>query len=171
MLEHAELRALLPQRFPMLLLDRVTEVEPGVRLTAVKAVTGCEPCYRGLSDTAPPSAYRYPPSLLLESFGQAAAVLWFLQHPELEDGEDRLPLFTSVRDLRFGDPVLPGDLVRHEVRMDHAVPGAAFVTGETRVGGRCVATVGSLMAAVRPRSELGPARASGMEPKGDTDSE
>lgn len=54
-LEHAELRALLPHRYPMLLLDRVEAVEPGVSLEAVKTVTGCEPCYRGSPRASPPT--------------------------------------------------------------------------------------------------------------------
>ncbi|HEU4423840.1 MAG TPA: beta-hydroxyacyl-ACP dehydratase [Pilimelia sp.] len=156
MLDHASLQAILPQRYPMLLIDRVVRVEPRVSITAVKAITAVEPCYRDLPDGTPPSGYAYPVSLLVESFGQAAAILWFLDRDELSTSDDAMPMLAVVRDYRVHGEAYPGDVVRHEVRLDHAVDGAAFGTGEILVGDRVIATVGSLLAVVRPRSSLLP---------------
>ncbi|MEE3922546.1 hypothetical protein V2I01_42060 [Micromonospora sp. BRA006-A] len=58
------IRGLLPQRFPLLLVDRVVEVRPD-GIVAEKAVTAAEWCYAGLDETTPPEAYAYPVALLL----------------------------------------------------------------------------------------------------------
>ena len=151
MLGHAELRALLPQRWPMLLLDRVEELEPGVRVTAVKAVTGAEPCYQGLPDGLPAGRYAYPFPLLLESFGQACAVLW--RTSTASDPGDVL-MFAAARDCVPRAAVYPGDVLRHEARLEHVVPGTAFASGSTWVGDREVATFGSLVAVTRPAAQI-----------------
>ncbi|MEU5695833.1 beta-hydroxyacyl-ACP dehydratase [Actinosynnema sp. NPDC020468] len=151
MLDHARIRALLPHRHPMVLLDRVESIEPGVRLIATKAVTVTEPCYRDLPDTAPASAYAYPVSLLLESFGQAAAVLW-LHGGRRPDG--LLPMLAALRDCVLEHPVYPGDVLRHEVLLEHGGEGVSTASGTTRVGDRRVAVMGSFLAVVRPRTDL-----------------
>ena len=153
MIEYAQLCALLPQRYPMLLLDRVVEVRPGHSITAVKAVTGAEPCYRDLPDGAGPDHFRYPPALIVESFGQAAAVMWLLDSRAL-DAAGTVPMLAAVKDFRFEGDAYPGDVLRHEVRLDHAVDGAAFGTGEVYAGSRRIATVGSLLAVVRPSASV-----------------
>jgi 3-hydroxymyristoyl/3-hydroxydecanoyl-(acyl carrier protein) dehydratase len=152
-LEHGQIQAMLPQRYPMLLLDRALHVTPGIAMTAVKAVSATDPCYRSVPAGAPPEAYAFPVSLLVESFGQAAAVVWLSRHPEL-DATGSLPLLAVVRDFRIEGDVRPGDVIRHEVQMDHAVDGAGFGTGEIFVGDRRIATVGSLLAVVRPDAAL-----------------
>jgi 3-hydroxyacyl-[acyl-carrier-protein] dehydratase len=169
MLEHAQLRAILPHRYPMLLLDRVLAVTPGASLTAVKAVTGCEPCYRALPDGLPPERYAYPVSLMLESFGQAAAVLWLLSAGDRSAGDrsagDRpagdadVLMLAVVRDFQLHGEAYPGDVLRHEVRLDHALDGAGIGVGEIFVGDRRIAAVGSLLAVVRPSQSLLPAAA------------
>jgi 3-hydroxyacyl-[acyl-carrier-protein] dehydratase len=146
-LEHNDLAALLPHRYPMLLLDRVDAVRPGETLHAYKAVTGCEPCYRGIAPDQPADRYAYPASLLIESFGQAAAVLWLLSQRTRAVG---LPMFTAAKDCLILRPVHPGDVIRHAVRLEQAVDGAAFAAGTSWVGDDKVAEFGSLMAVIRP---------------------
>lgn len=145
-LEHAALRALLPHRHPMILLDRVEAVVPGESLRAVKAISGCEPCYRDAPPDADTDWYAYPFSLLLESFGQAAAVLWLLGAPH----EHGLPMFAAAKDCRPLAPVRPGDVVVHHVELEQTVHGAAFATGTSWVGRTRVAEYVQLMAVVRP---------------------
>jgi 3-hydroxyacyl-[acyl-carrier-protein] dehydratase len=149
-LDHARIRALLPHRHPMLLVDRVEELAPGVSLTAVKAVTGSEPCYRDLPDDASADRYAYPMSLLVESFGQAAAILWLVSAAEMGRPGHGLPMFAAARDCRLEQPVYPGDVVRHRVRLDQVVEGAAFAAGESWVGETRVASFGSMLAVIRP---------------------
>ncbi len=153
MAEHADLRAILPQAAPMVLLDRVELVEPGRSLRAYKAVSGSEPCYLHLAAGLPARRWAYPVSLLLESFGQAAAVLWSSRTGPLT-GEDDVLMFAAARDCAVLGPAYPGDVLRHEVTLDTAVAGTAFASGSTWVGDRCVATVGSFVAVVRPAAGL-----------------
>lgn len=153
-LDHAAIRECLPVRHPMLLVDRVLAVEPGVSITAVKAVTGSEPCYQGLPEGLPAQRYAYPSSLILESFGQAAAVLW-VQTARAGAAElAEVLMLAGFRRCRITGRVYPGDLLRHEIRIDQVVHGTAFSSGETWVGDRRVASMGSLVAVSRPRSSV-----------------
>ncbi|HEV2371950.1 MAG TPA: hypothetical protein VGS19_07270 [Streptosporangiaceae bacterium] len=144
-LEHAQIRDLLPHRYPMLLLDRVEAMVPGESLEAVKVISGCEPCYDGLPDN-----YAFPTSLLIESFGQAAAVLWLLSRQQGQRPAGELPMFVAARNCQLTRPVYPGDVVRHRVRLDQAVDGAAFASGDSRTGDHQVAVFASMMAVTRP---------------------
>jgi 3-hydroxyacyl-[acyl-carrier-protein] dehydratase len=153
MREHAELRAILPQAAPMVLLDRVELVEPGRSLRAYKAVSGSEPCYLDLPAGLPRRRWAYPVSLLLESFGQAAAVLWASRTGRLA-GDDEVLMFAAARDCAFPGAAYPGDVVRHEVTLDSTVAGTGFATGASWVGDRLVGSYGSFVAVVRPASVL-----------------
>ncbi|WP_063843154.1 3-hydroxyacyl-ACP dehydratase FabZ family protein [Sphaerimonospora mesophila] len=149
-LDHAAIRDLLPHRHPMLLVDRVETFVPGESLVAVKAISACEPCYRSLPEDAGPAGHAYPASLLIESFGQAAALLWLLSVPRAEPAPPSVPMFAAARDCVIERPVHPGDVVRHLVRLEQVVDGAAFAGGESRVGSSRVASYASLMAVIRP---------------------
>ena len=153
MTEHGELRHILPHGAPMVLLDRVELVEPGRSLRAVKTISGSEPCYLSLPAGLPRRRWAYPVSLLLESFGQAAAVLWASRAGRL-GGADTVLMFAAARDCAFPGQAYPGDLVRHEVTLEHTVADAAFASGSSWVGDRRIASYGSLVAVVRPASVL-----------------
>lgn len=147
MREHADIRAVLPQRHPLLLVDRVLDLRPGSSIRTIKAVTGTEPCYADLPDGH--GCYAYPHSLLIESFGQSAALLW-LDNQELADDPERVLMFVGARNYRFEGSAHPGDVVRHEVQLDSVLVDTAIASGETWVGERRIATVTSLIAARRP---------------------
>ncbi|MDO3686683.1 3-hydroxyacyl-ACP dehydratase FabZ family protein [Micromonospora sp. C28ISP2-4] len=154
MLEYAELTAILPHRHPILQIDRVLEVEPGRRIVAVKAVTGTEPCFAGLAEGLAPGAYGYPPALLVESLGQAGAALWVLSARAGGETLDGTLVFGAARDFRFVGAAYPGDVMRHEVVVESLKANSAVMRGETWVGDRRIAVVGSMLAVARPESEL-----------------
>lgn len=157
--EHPDIRAVLPQRYPMLLVDRILELDPGCSIRTVKAVTATEPCYAALPDNAEPWRYHYPPALLVESFGQSAALLWLGGVPPPDDGLTLM--FIGATDFVFEGAVLPGDVLTHIVRLDTVIAGTAFASGETWAGSRRVARVANLVATRRPvRPTTGPADAS-----------
>jgi 3-hydroxyacyl-[acyl-carrier-protein] dehydratase len=158
MRDHSRIRALLPQRHPMLLVDRVIRLEPGVSICATKAITGSEPCYQGLAEGLAPQRYAYPTSLLIESFGQAAALLWLASDQPGAVHSDEVLLFAAARDCHVHGHAFPGDVLRHMVRLDAVAGGAAFAEGETWVDERRIASFGSLIATVRPISTLLPLR-------------
>lgn len=138
----------------MLLVDRVTAVEVGAWITAIKAVTASEPCYREMAEGLPLKRYAYPISLQLESLGQAAALLWLGSGVGQRVGDGEVLLFAAARDCRFTGRAYPGDVLRHEVRLQKVTGGGAVAEGETWVEDRRIAVVGSLVAAIRPASVL-----------------
>jgi 3-hydroxyacyl-[acyl-carrier-protein] dehydratase len=151
--------AVLPHRYPMLLLDRVVEIVPGRSLVARKAVSGAEPWYTG--DVA---SVGYPPVLLVESWCQAAAVLSLGAGPAGgrpagggpagEADADKVLLFGSISGLRLTGRVLPGDVVEHHVRLTRAVADTVVVHGESRVGDAVVLAVDRVLIARRPAAAL-----------------
>jgi 3-hydroxyacyl-[acyl-carrier-protein] dehydratase len=154
-LDLGAIRRLLPHGHPMVLLDRVVAVEPGVGLRAIKAISGSEPCYADVAPGLPPECYAYPSSLLVESFGQAAALLWLLSNDAPELSEDLVLMFAAARDCEFTGLAYPGDVLRHDVRLVQVAAGTAFVSGTTHTRpSRQIASFGSLIAAVRPRPSL-----------------
>ncbi len=152
LLSHADITRVLPHRHPVLLVDSVLTLDPGVAITATKAISGSEPCYAGLAEDAPPSAYAYPVSLIVESFGQAGAVLWLVGTPERPPGT---LIFGAARDVVVHDRAFPGDVLTHHVRIDSVKGPNAFMSGEVMAGDRTIATVGSVLAVLRETTMLG----------------
>lgn len=147
--EHADIRAVLPQRFPLLLVDRILDIDPGRCISTVKAVTGTDACFANLGEGAEHWRYRYPYSLIIESFGQSAALLWLNGRlPTTEN--DQVLMFIGATDFSFEGEAFPGDVLRHEVRMDSVISDTAFASGEIWVGSRRLATVTTLVATRRP---------------------
>jgi 3-hydroxyacyl-[acyl-carrier-protein] dehydratase len=142
----------LPHGHPMRLIDRIVSLQPGHSITAIKAITCTELCFRALGPDLPASRYAYPASLLLESFGQAAALLW------MEAGDaarpDDVVVLVGARNCRIEGAAYPGDVLTHVARLDYARDGHAIVAGETCVGDRRVATVESMVASMRAPSVL-----------------
>ncbi|NUR59921.1 MAG: beta-hydroxyacyl-ACP dehydratase [Catenulispora sp.] len=160
MLDIPAIHRLLPHRFPMLLIDRVTEMVPGERVVAVKAVTVNEPCYGSVPDGSPARAYRYPPALLVESWCQAAAVLAAWEAPRAEDGSPAgVALFGGASDVAFDGDVHPGELLEHRVRLTRTVGENWLFEGESTSAGRPVLRIGQLITALRSMDVLRPAPA------------
>lgn len=154
MITIAQLRQALPHRYPMMLVDRVTELVPGERLTALKAVTSNEPWYRDFGAGQTDEQYVYPQVLLMESWAQSAGVLatWDQPNPDVLDG--RVMLFGGATNVDFHRPVFPGDVVEHEVRLFRALSDTLIFDGESRVAGVPVLSVERMVMAFRPADEL-----------------
>lgn len=147
MRDHAGLRSVLPHRHPILLVDRVLRCEPGHEIEAVKAVTGSEPCYAGLAEDAPAAAFRYPEALLLESFAQSAGVLWCATLGREFRGT---LVLAELRGIRFHQPVLPGEVIRHVATVGSASGAIAVVSGRSSgSSGGLALTVDRLVLAAR----------------------
>jgi 3-hydroxyacyl-[acyl-carrier-protein] dehydratase len=127
----ADIKSLIPHRYPILLVDQVSKVEPGRFLVGRKAVTVAEPCYSGHADDAPAESYAYPISLLLESWAQAAVLLacWESPNPDVLAGQ--VELASGLRGVSFFAPVYPGDVLEHRVELVRTVDQAAIVTGSS----------------------------------------
>ncbi|WP_280444155.1 3-hydroxyacyl-ACP dehydratase FabZ family protein [Nocardia brasiliensis] len=153
MLNHSVIRDILPHGHPIALVDAVDELIPYERVVARKAISGCEPCYAGLTAGLSQAALAYPRPLLLESFGQSGAVLWLesMRRDKVEFAGQLI--FAALRNMSFHRLVYPGDTVRHTVRVDHIVGDNVFVSGETVIGEEPVMTVGEAIVSIRPLVE------------------
>src|SRR5829696_4186395 len=112
----AAVQAALPQRHPLLLVDQILSVQPGQAIETIKAISATDPCYATVPAGAGQDAYAYPVSLLIESFGQSAALLW-LGTEGLADDNSVL-LFLGARNYQVQGEAFPGDVVRHVVRLE-----------------------------------------------------
>ena len=98
------IHATLPHRYPMLLVDRVLELEPGVRIKALKNVTINEPYFPGHFPHYPVM----PGVLIVEALAQASAIIAYRGDPEAREGR-KLFMFAGIDDARFKRQVVPGD--------------------------------------------------------------
>lgn len=154
LLSHAQIKAILPHRHPMLLVDGVRSLEPGVRIVAVKCVTGSEPCYAHLADDSVAQSYAYPRSLVVESFGQAASIIYCARSRHEGDMPEQVMLFGSASRCRFEGDVFPGETMEHRARLDRSLSDAAIFSGEVWVGSRRVVEVGQIIVVLRPAGVL-----------------
>ena len=104
-MDNVAIRKLLPHRYPMLLVDRVLELEPGKRAVVIKNVTASEPFFQGHY----PSIPIMPGVLIIEAMAQAAGLAIA---PESVTG---VPLLTGIDNARFRKMAVPGDQIRIEI--------------------------------------------------------
>ena len=111
-LDIRKIMALIPHRYPFLLIDRVVSCEPGESVTALKNVSFNEPYFQGHFPGRPVM----PGVLIIEAMAQATGILAFAtvgQGP----GDGTLYYFVGIDKARFRQPVEPGDQLRLEARL------------------------------------------------------
>jgi 3-hydroxyacyl-[acyl-carrier-protein] dehydratase len=121
--------ALLPHRFPFLLVDRVLECEPGVALTAIKNVTINEPFFPGHFPHKPVM----PGVMILEALAQACGLLAFAT-AGWEPDDSHTFYFVSMDKVRFRRPVGPGDQLTLHVKSQRRIRDIWRFSTEARVG-------------------------------------
>ncbi len=141
-LQVQEIMALLPHRYPFLLIDRVLDYTPGESLTAIKNVTINEPIFTGHFPGMP----IFPGVLILEALAQATGILGF--KTVTERSENELYLFAAIDEARFKKPVVPGDTMVLEVKFLKERRNMWKFYGEAKVEGQIVCSA-ELMCARR----------------------
>ncbi|WP_277209526.1 3-hydroxyacyl-ACP dehydratase FabZ [Isoptericola croceus] len=124
-----EIREILPHRWPFLLVDRVEKVEPGVRGTGIKNVTGTEAWFQGHF----PGTAVLPGVVLIEAMAQMAGVVFALA------GAGPIGYLASVRSMRFRRTVVPGDQVVLTVARTAGGRGFTEFKVDARVAGALAA--------------------------------
>jgi 3-hydroxyacyl-[acyl-carrier-protein] dehydratase len=119
----------LPHRYPILLVDRVLDIELGKSIRAIKNVTINEPFFMGHFPHRPVM----PGVLMLEAMAQAAALLSFATQGVTPD-DKTVYYFAGIDGARFKRPVEPGDQLVMDVTLERAKAGIYKFKGVTRVG-------------------------------------
>jgi len=134
---------LLPHRFPFLMIDRVLEVEPGMKAVGVKCVSINEPQFQGHFPDQP----IMPGVLLCEAFAQVAGVIALSAYPDLAG---KAVYLLGLDKVRFRKPVRPGDQVIITVTKESESRGIWRFSAVAEVDGKKVAD-GGVMATVADR--------------------
>lgn len=125
------IREILPHRYPMLLVDRIEELE-AERIVGIKNITVNEPFFNGHFPDYPVM----PGVLILEAMAQVAGVLVLSQIP---DRKQKLVLLAGVDGAKFRKPVRPGDQLRIEMKLSKRKTTMAKMSGTASVDGVIVA--------------------------------
>src|SRR5678809_1412084 len=125
------IRDILPHRYPMLLVDRIEELEED-RVVGIKNVTANEPFFMGHFPDFPVM----PGVLIVEAMAQVAGVLVLSTIP---DRKSKLVLLASVDEAKFRKPVRPGDQLRIEMTLLKRKSSIARMSGTASVNGAVVA--------------------------------
>jgi 3-hydroxyacyl-[acyl-carrier-protein] dehydratase len=146
-MEQAEIQALLPHRYPFLLVDRIKELEPSRRIVAIKNVTINEPFFPGHFPGRPVM----PGVLIIEAMAQAGGVLVFKSVGSMAKP---IVFLTGIDEAKFRRPAVPGDQLRFEIEVLKKRPpfwkmqGKAFVDNELV----CEAVVTAMVTEEKPEA-------------------
>ena len=132
MLENIDIQKILPHRYPFLLVDRITEIEDGKKIKAIKNVTINEPFFQGHFPGNP----IMPGVLICEALAQAGAVL-LLSIPE---NRGKLGVFTGMNNFKFRKQVVPGDTLELSAEMVMFRHGMGKANVEATVEGKIAAS-------------------------------
>ena len=138
----------LPQRYPIIMVDRVKECEPGKRIVAIKNVSANEPYFPGHFPHRP----IMPGVLILEAMAQTAGVLVFRTRGTMPD-DRTVYYYVGIDNARFKRPVVPGDQLEIEVHFERELKNISKFSCVARVDGKLVAeaTILCAMQAIEPR--------------------
>src|SRR5437016_9968831 len=123
------IKKLLPHRYPFLLVDRIVELVPRERVVGIKQVSINEEYFQGHFPGAPVM----PGVLVIEALAQCGAILALR---EIENRDQKLVLFTGIKEARFRKPVVPGDTRTLEVTALRFRPRIQTIHGQAKVHGQ-----------------------------------
>ena len=134
---------IMPHRYPMLLIDRIIDLEPDKRVSAIKNVTINEPFFVGHFPDHP----IMPGVMILEAMAQAGGILLL---NAIDNPQSKVVYFMSIDNAKFRKPVTPGDQLRFELEMISFRRSACKMAGKAFVGDDIVASA-DFMAMVMDR--------------------
>ncbi len=132
LLDSRAIQEILPHRYPFLLVDKIIELVPRVRIVGIKQVTINEYFFQGHFPDAPVM----PGVLQIEALAQVGAILALR---EFEDRNSKIPFFSGIDKARFRRPVVPGDTLVLEVTAIRIGSKVQKMQGVARVDGQITA--------------------------------
>ncbi len=144
-LDIEQIEALLPHRWPFLLVDRISGCVPGRSARGIKCVSANEPFFQGHF----PGYKVMPGVLILEALAQVGAVA-LLSEPE---NRGKLALFGGIKNARFKRQVRPGDVLELECELTERHGSVGFGTATARVDGKLAARAELTFAVTERRQE------------------
>ena len=133
-LDFEEIKRVVPQRFPFIMIDRVIHLEPGKEATAIKNISGNDIFFLGHF----PDKAVMPGAAIIEAMAQTSIILFASDKRKEADGKPPIYYFGSVK-ARFLHPVVPGDQLIIKVVNVKSLPKGAYVSGEAFVAEKKVA--------------------------------
>ena len=127
-----EIMAILPHRYPFLLVDRISDFVKGEKIVGIKNVTINEPFFQGHFPGHP----IMPGVLIIEAMAQVGGIY---AHLAGEVEGDKVPYFVGIDQARFRKPVLPGDVLRLELTLAGLRRGIYTFVGKAYVDDKLVA--------------------------------
>ena len=136
MLNITEIQEILPHRYPLLLVDRITDMEKGKKISGYKNVSISEPAFQGHFPGHP----IYPGVMILEGMAQAGGIL-ALKSNDLtaEELKNKVIYFMSIDKAKFRAPVTPGDKLDYEIEIIKLRGTLIVLSGKAYVDGKLVA--------------------------------
>jgi 3-hydroxyacyl-[acyl-carrier-protein] dehydratase len=136
-IERSEIETMIPHRPPFLWIDRVEELEPGVRCVAVKFVDPADPVFAGHFPAKP----ILPGVFLIEAVAQTAGVMLGSAAPQATtSAKERLALLAAVNRFKFLKAVSPGQTLRIETKKMTDAGKMALISSTVYVDGEIVAS-------------------------------
>jgi 3-hydroxyacyl-[acyl-carrier-protein] dehydratase len=132
-LDFEEIKKLIPQRFPFIMIDKVLDVEPGKEIVAIKNISGNDIFFLGHF----PDIAIMPGVAIIEAMAQTAIILFAAGEKKEEGGKTPLYFLGSVK-ARFFHPVTPGDQLKIKAINVKSLPNGAYVSAEASVDDRKV---------------------------------
>jgi len=132
-LDFEEIKKLIPQRFPFIMIDKVLEVEPGKHAVSIKNVSGNDILLLGHF----PEKAILPGAAIIEAMAQTSIILFAIDKEKKEGEKKPIYYFGSVK-ARFLHPVVPGDQLKIKAINVKSLPNGAFVSAEAFVDNKKV---------------------------------
>jgi 3-hydroxyacyl-[acyl-carrier-protein] dehydratase len=142
MLDVQQIQAIIPHRYPFLLIDRILELEEGVRAVGIKNVTMNEPHFLGHFPDYPVM----PGVLIVEALAQVGAVAIL----KMDANRGKLAFFAGIDEFRFRGQVVPGDTLHLEVSITRLKGSIGKGQAAAKVGDKVVAEGGLMFALSDP---------------------